>query len=273
MSPTWNGSDEDFFKFYEITANHLNKCFPDLKIGGPALCENNDWAENFLKYMSAHKVELDFFSYHLYASSPDKFVAKNEIIKSLLDKYGYADVEMILDEWNYLSNWTTEWKYTMEVVTSHKGAAFLGAVMSTCQDGPVDMLMYYDARPRVSYNGLFEFHTNTPMPQYYALYAWKNLADLGTQVKTQVADCPDVYVTSAVGKNGRCGVLVSFFTNDRNVVADRKVEIEVKGLDIKESFAYVTDKFHLYTQVPVEFENGKASMWISPNSVIYMDIR
>jgi hypothetical protein len=57
------------------------------------------------------------------------------------------------------------------------------------------------------------------------------------------------------------------------VVADRKVEIEVKGLDIKESFAYVTDKFHLYTQVPVEFENGKASMWISPNSVIYMDIR
>jgi hypothetical protein len=71
------------------------------------------------------------------------------------------------------------------------------------------------------------------MPQYYALYAWKNLADLGTQVKTQVADCPDVYVTSAVGKNGRCGVLVSFFTNDRNVVADRKVEIEVKGLDIR----------------------------------------
>ena len=273
MSPTWNGSDEDFFRFYEIAANHLNKCFPDLKIGGPALCENNDWAENFLKYMSEHNVKMDFFSYHLYASGPDKFIAKNQIIKSLLDKYGYSEVEMILDEWNYLSNWTTEWKETTEVVTTHKGAAFLASVMSVCQDGPVDMLMYYDARPRVSYNGLFEFHTNTPLPQYYALYAWKNLAHLGTQVKTVVTDCPDVYATAAVGENGKCGVLLSFFTNDKNVVADRKIELEVSGLQFNEAMSYVTDKFHLYTQVPIEFDNEKASLWMSPGSFVYIELQ
>lgn len=273
MSPTWNGSDVDFFKFYEIAANHLNKCFPDLKVGGPALCENDAWADNFLKYMSEHKVELDFFSYHLYASGPDKFMAKNDRIKAMLDKYGYSDTEMILDEWNYLSNWTTEWKYTMEVVTSHKGAAFLGAVMSACQDGPVDMLMYYDARPRVSYNGLFDFYTGDPLPQYYALYAWKNLVNLGTQVKSEVTDCPDVYATAAVGEDGRCGVLVSFFTNDRNVVAARKVEVEIAGKEIKEAMSYVTDRSHIYTQVPVEFNDGKASMWLTPGSVVYLDIR
>jgi len=223
--------------------------------------------------MSEHKVDMDFFSYHLYASGPDKFIAKNERIKAMLDKYGYSDVEMILDEWNYLSNWTTEWKETMEVVTSHKGAAFLASVMSACQDGPADMLMYYDARPRVSYNGLFDFYKGAPLPQYYALYAWKNLVNLGTQVKSEVTDCPDVYVTSAVGEDGRCGVLVSFFTNDKNVVAYRKVEIEIAGKEIKEAVSYVTDEFHVYTQVPVEFNEGKTSMWIAPNSVVYIDIR
>ena len=46
--------------------------FPDLEIGGPALCENDAWADNFLKYMSEHKVDLDFFSYHLYTSTPQR---------------------------------------------------------------------------------------------------------------------------------------------------------------------------------------------------------
>ena len=271
-SPTWNGSEEDFFKFYEITANHLNKCFPELEIGGPALCEDNDWADSFLEYMSSHKVDMDFFSYHLYASSPKDFIVKNDKIRSMLDKYGYDDVKMILDEWNYLSNWTTEWRYTMEVVTSHKGAAFLASVMSVSQDGPADMLMYYDARPRVAYNGLFDFYTYAPLPQYYALYSWKNLVRLGTQVKAEVTDCPDVYVTSAIGENGKAGILLSFFTNDRNVVEDRKVEIMINNLDVKESVSCVTDKFHIHTQVPVEFENGKTSVWMAPNSVIFIEV-
>ena len=161
----------------------------------------------------------------------------------------------------------------MEVVTTHKGASFLASVMSVCQDGPVDMLMYYDARPRVSYNGLFDFYKGAPLPQYYALYAWKNLAHLGTQVKTVVTDCPDVYATAAVGENGKCGVLLSFFTNDKNVVADRKIELEVSGLQFNEAMSYVTDKFHLYTQVPIEFEDSKASLWMSPGSVVFIELQ
>jgi hypothetical protein len=97
--------------------------------------------------------------------------------------------------------------------------------------------------------------------------------NLGTQVKSVVTDCQDVYVTSAVGEDGRCGVLVSFFTNDKNVVAKRKVEIEIDGKDIKEAMSYVTDEFHVYTQVPVDFNDGKTSFWLAPNSFVYIDIR
>ena len=271
-SPTWNASDKEFFKFYEIAANYLNKCFPDLKIGGPSLCENDEWAEDFLKYMSEKKVEMDYFSYHLYASTPQQFADKNTTIKSLLDKYGYSHAEMILNEWNYLSNWDSEWQYTMEVVTTYKGAAFLSSVMSTCQDGPADMLMYYDARPRVAYNGLFDFYTSTPMPQYYAMYAWRNLARLGTQVKSEVKDCEDIYATAAVDDSGKCGVLITNFTNDKNMVKDRKIEVEIKGIGTREVMTYITDRYHLYTQVPVEFVDDKASLWFTPNSLIYIEL-
>jgi hypothetical protein len=271
-SPTWNASDKEFFKFYELVANYLNKRFPDLKIGGPALCENDEWAEDFLKYMSEKKVEMDYFSYHLYASSPQQFATKNATIKSLLDKYGYSGVEMILNEWNYLSNWDSEWQYTMEAVTTYKGAAFLSSVMSTCQDGPVDMMMYYDARPRVEYNGLFDFYTSTPLPQYYAMYAWRNLARLGTQVKSEVKDCQDIYATAAVDANGKCGVLITNFTNDKNMVEDRKVEVEIKGMGTREVMTYITDRYHLYTQVPLQFVDGKASVWFTPNSLIYIEL-
>lgn len=272
MSPTWNGSDTDFFRFYETAANYLNKRFPDLEIGGPALCENDAWADNFLKYMSEHKVDLDFFSYHLYASTPQRYMEKNSHIRALLDKYGYTETDMILDEWNYLSNWTTQWPYTMEVVTSHKGAAFLAAVMTVSQDGPADMLMYYDARPRVAYNGLFDFYTSATMPQYYSLYAWKNLVRLGTQVNVQIADEDNLYVTAAKDESGKVGILVSYFTDDKNVVADKVVELLVEDCDIKESVSHVTDKSHLYTEEPVEFVEGKTTLWLSPNSVSYIEI-
>ncbi|MBQ7811008.1 MAG: hypothetical protein IJ394_00460 [Bacteroidales bacterium] len=272
MSPTWNGSDQDFFRFYEVASKHLNKCFPDLEIGGPALCENDDWADNFLKYMSEHKVEIDFFSYHLYASTPQRYMEKNALIRSMLDKYGYTGTDMILDEWNYLSNWTTEWPYTMEVVTSYKGAAFAAAVMSVSQNGPADMLMYYDARPRVSYNGLFNQYTSAPMPQYYSLYAWKNLVRLGSQIEAEVSGEEDVYVIAAKGAYGEVGILVTYFTDDKNVVSDKVIELEVEGCDIRESVSHLTDSWHLYTEVPIDFVEGKATLWLSPNSVTYISL-
>jgi hypothetical protein len=57
------------------------------------------------------------------------------------------------------------------------------------------------------------------------------------------------------------------------VVAKRKVEIEIDGKDIKEAMSYVTDEFHVYTQVPVDFNDGKTSFWLAPNSFVYIDVR
>ena len=76
----------------------------------------------------------------------------------------------------------------------------------------------------------------------------------------------------AVGENGKAGILVTYFTNDKNVVGDKVVELEVKDYDIKESVSHVVDAHHLYTEVPVEFVDGKTTLWLSPNSVTYIEL-
>ena len=272
-SPTWNGTDEDYFRFYADVSKYLKGKFPSLKFGGPALCEDNEWADRFLAYCSGHGVGLDFFSYHLYAGSVEGFEAKNALMKSLLDKYGYTDVEMILDEWNYLSNWTDEYVYTTEVIKSHVGAAFCTAVMQACQNGPLDMLMYYDARPNTSFNGLFDFTTFATLPSYYSFYAWKRLRELGTQVFSSDEGLEDVRITAAKGEDGRMAVLVSYFPNDRNRVAPVCFDLEFRNVSIHEIRSFVVDRYKLYTETPFEVVNSKASAVLSPDSFMLIEIR
>ena len=272
-SPTWNGSDREYFRFFATVSKHLKSRFPDLKIGGPALCEDNEWAERFLAYSAKHGVKMDFFSYHLYAGTPEAFVQKNALMKSLLDRYGYSDVEMILDEWNYLSNWTDEFVYTTEIIKSSDGAAFTAAVMQVCQDGPVDMLMYYDARPNTSFNGLFDFTSFSTLPPYYAFYSWRKLRELGIRVFSSTAEAGNIYVTAAKGEDGRMAVLVTNFSNDRNCIAPRSVDVEFKNCDIHEIRSFVTDKYKLHTETPVDIKDGKASIVMAPNSFILIETR
>lgn len=271
-SPTWNGTDKEFFKFYETVSKYLKLQFPELKIGGPALCEDNNWAENFLSYCSKHNVILDFFSYHLYAGTVEAFEQKNELMRSLLVKYGYADVEMILDEWNYLANWTDEFVYTTEVIASYVGAAFTSAVMQSTQDGPVSMLMYYDARPNTSFNGLFDPTSFATLPVYYSFYAWKRLREAGMQVYSSTGDLKDLYVTASKGDDGKLFILVTSYSSDNNVVAPRSLDLEVKNIKINEVRSFVTDKYKLYTETPVEFDNNKLSLVLSANSVTLIEI-
>lgn len=270
---TWGGSQKQFFEFYEIVANHLNKCFPALKIGGPALCYDEKWADEFLAYMSAHHVALDFFSWHIYAIYPGDIALKAQNMRKLLDKYGYKDTESILDEWNYVKGWTEDFLYSSQVMTSLKGGAFIAAVLNTCQSQPVDMLMYYDARPGTVFNGLFDFVTYAPLEGYYALYAWSKLCNLGKQVEATSSE-KDVQVTAATNEKGRTSVFVSRYNENNNVVAKKVVKVNVKGLkDDAELVGHITDSSHRYTEIPLVAKNGIIEIVLESNAFMMIDIR
>ena len=284
---TWGGTSTQFFELFAVAAKHLKRCFPHLKIGGPAMAGSEDWSELFLGEMHRRRVPLDFFSWHWYGSDPKWSAARARTFRDMLDRHGYRKAESILNEWNYVQDWAPSWVYSLEVESGAcnlKGAAFTAAVMSVCQNAPVDMLMYYDARIGIFMNGMFEPRSLKPMKGYYPFYAWAKLLDRGTQAGlaiewTETKGCGrpdtenDIYATAAVSRNGRHGAaLVTRFTDDNNVVWERNVRIAVAGVPLKKAVCHLTDDWRTYTELPAEVcEDGSIVVSMAPCSFVLVE--
>lgn len=270
---TWGGSFEEFCKFYKVASDHLNKCFPKLKIGGPAVASNESWTRKFVEFCGANGVEFDFFSWHAYRQDPQSFVQRAVSIHDLLLANGYEGTESIMNEWNYVKGWSDDYPYSVKMMNGIKGASFVGATLSLCQDAPVDMLMYYDARYDTVFNGLFDFYSYETKPAYYALYAWHKLLLLGTQVKAE-SSVSDLYVTAAKGKDGRLAIYLSRYNVDDNVTAKKTYRIKVEGLDKNaEIIGHVTDEYNKYTEIPLEVIDGEILVNLHPQALMMVEIR
>ena len=225
---TWGGTKTQFFDLFEITAKHLKERFPDLKIGGPALAWNEEWAEDFLQEMKKRNVPLDFFSWHIYCTEPKHMVEKSERIKTILDKYGYDNAESILNEWNYIKGWTEEFVYSLKAIHGIKGASFAMACMCASQHSPIDMLMYYDTRPS-AFNGVFDFYTYEKLKGYYAFYWYGKLYDCEKEIfaKNKIEN---IYSLCGVDNNGKATIILTYYSdNDALPIKNISLELGKKG--------------------------------------------
>ena len=210
---TWGGTKAQFFDLYEIAATHLKACFPQLKIGGPALTFDEQWAAEFLARMRQNNVPIDFFSWHLYCTEPRDMIAKAERLKALVVDHGYADAEMILDEWNYVKGWSDAFQYSVNTIHGVKGAAFTMACITAAQKcDALDMLMYYDTRPSV-FCGAFDFYTYEPLKGYYPLFWYGMFYDMDAEIRC-VSDPDNVYTLCGTDKNGKLLCVVTHYTDD-----------------------------------------------------------
>lgn len=266
---SWGGPKEEFFKFFSTALSHLNKCFPDLKIGGPALAWNIPWAEEFVEYIAARGLTLDFFSYHCYTDKVETFVKLANTIREILDKNGYGYTEAILNEWNYIKGWKEEYQYSMDQISGLKGAAFVAATFCTLQDQPVDMLMYYDARIGTLFNGLFDAQDFAPTESYYAFYAWAKLLDLGSQMVVDVEE-DDVYAVAATDGSKKA-VFIARYNDDNNIVVSEYISVDLGENGCNKATAHLTDHAHKYTEIPLYIENGVTKIKLEPNSFIMIE--
>ena len=268
----WGGTEEQFFEFYAIAARHLKGCFPDLRVGGPALAWRKDWADRFLKRMADEKVPIDFFSWHVYCATPERVVGDVGYFRKLLDRHGYGKVESILNEWNYKRDWKAGFVENIRVISGLKGAAFEAAVMCCCQNEPVDMLMYYDARLSTVFNGLFDLYTYAPRKGYWAIYAWSCLAERGRQVACTVSDA-DVRAIAAKGDDGGIAVLVSRYTDDDNAFGCIDVPVKVPGCNLTKTRVRMLDSRFDFADCPYGAENGAAVISLEPRSFALLEFR
>lgn len=270
-SETWGGTEKQFLEFYATAAEHLKKCFPEIKVGGPATTRCNDWIRRFFAYMQQHNVPVDFFSWHLYDTHPEGIASLARKARAIADEGGYPEAESILDEWNYIKGWSDDYPYSMEVIHGIKGAAFTAAVMCACQYEPVDMLMYYDAQSNTPFNGLFDFYTGNPLCGYYSFYSWARLLDYKTQVKVE-EEADDIYAVAGKKEDGSIAILVVRYNEDNNVTSDKAVTIEVPGYNCENAISHVTDSAHMYTEQPVDTKDGHIVLRMEPESFAVIEL-
>jgi hypothetical protein len=244
----------------------LKQRFPNIKVGGPGFATLGVLrkSEEFLTYMKERDVPIDFFSWHAYRSECSEYQSRTLFVRELLDRIGYTETENILGEWTYMQNWKEGRIPSMKTIISMKGAAFFSANMATAQKYPLDMMLYYDARPNCTLNGLFYFYTEEPLKGYYTFKLFSLLRRLGQSVEIET-DREDIYAVAATdGENN--AVMVTYFTNDEEA-KQTEICLKMKG-GAKQYAALLLDDDHDGEQVALlDVINGELTLKVAPNTV------
>lgn len=228
----WIGSDEAFFRLYDVAAKHLKKTFPDLKIGGYGSCgfyaltktnaintgatSRNQYFvtyyKNFLAYIQAHGSPMDFFSWHSYTTTKknDQYI---KYVKASLARAGYGDAEIICDEWNY--------NPTENDKLDRRYGANQTSMLLMFQNEGLDMAHYYDGDDDGQlWAGLFV--KGRPSPAYYGFWAFGQLYRLGSQAEIKnLRLAEDLYAVAAAGETGQA-LLIANVSEKR----DRPLKID-----------------------------------------------
>ncbi len=274
-NPCWQGTSEQFIEFYTVAAKYLKSCFPELKIGGPAFTSPWDSGsgekERFLDAIVKNNTPFDFYSFHWYGRKIENIIETFNKGREELDKRGLSDVPVILNEWNYVSGWMgDEWNYTIKTEKNLKGAAFVSGVMCAGQANPVDMLMYYDARPCVM-NGMFKNETYECLKPYYAFVMFDALAQLGTYVP---AEYGDIYGCTATDEKDYA-VMLTYYNDDDNA-EEKEVKVDFKNASGKfKASYYVLDEEHDLTLMREEIfasENFSAYLKMPLNASVLIKL-
>ena len=229
----WLGTDEEFFRLYDVTAKHLKERFPELKIGGYGSCgfyaltktnalntratSRNQYFvtyfQNFLKYIKEHNSPMDFFSWHSYTTT-EKNARYIKYVRENLEKAGYGNAEIICDEWNYnpMENAEIDRRY----------GANQTSMLIMFQNEKLDMAHYYDGDDDgLMWAGLF-VKGRQPSSAYYGFWAFGQMYKLGHQSKIKNLRLrEDLYAAAAAGEDGRA-LLISNVSEKK----DRKLKID-----------------------------------------------
>lgn len=228
-NPCWQGTDEEFIDFYAVAATHLKKCFPHLKIGGPAFTapKHGKLQLAFLKAVKERNLPLDFYSFHRYLKKPEEIFTAVQLAKDSCAMFGLEVPELILNEFNYIRGWLTDdWKYSLRMEKSLKGASVIAGAMCVAQASDLDMLMYYDARP-CGMCGIFDTDTKAPIKGYYVFYQFKEMRRLGTSV---AIDAQNEHIYSCAATDGKDYAIFLTHYDDVDEAPAEDVCLQIEGI-------------------------------------------
>lgn len=280
----WAGTMAEFGEFYTVSATYLKNCFPDLKIGGPAMSSpasklQVEFFEEITK--NGNHPPLDFYSWHGYVNSVEAAVQRCKDAEAILNKYGYGDSESIYNEWNFVKSWS-EMRFNASFITSYKCASFNAAMMAAMQNEHCDMLNCYSAEGGFigTWNSMFSLDTSgersngqgSPLKKLKGFYAFKAFNEIykkHNQVNL-TSDDERLYGVASF-ENGKGAFYISSFAPVDEELNAKEVHIELKGAEGKKATVYVIDESSDLTKT-VTFDAASFDYLLPPYSVIFVEV-
>lgn len=107
----WQGTEAEFFDFYDTTARALSQVFPSARIGGPGVSDLGPHWRNpdgqpmlasFLKHVSSSGAPLDFVNVHAFSTSPwASWQMYRSQVSALAVSAGLSsDIPIFVGEWS-----------------------------------------------------------------------------------------------------------------------------------------------------------------------------
>ena len=264
--PGWQGTVEEFYELYSITANHLKQMHPDIKIGGYGACLirgsfiKDRWVfgetrflDGFLKYITSPetKAPMDFVTFHTYVATGelDKYAKDVQFAKKKFAEYGFENIECIDGEWGcYLS--LPDRNMCFVYMRNEMGASYQAAAMNIMQINGMDKAMYYEADLWRAYGTLFEVPGYKPTKSYYAFYFFNKLYRLKNSCLVEGGD--ELYPVAAYNE-GEGAIVIC---NPYEMV--NKVNLKLEGIDIQKAEVYRIDIMHDGEKVRVDINEEMA---------------
>lgn len=256
----WNSTVEEYCKLYEAAAKKIKARFPYVKIGGPAVCNIHnyslEWTKKFLAYCRDHHLPLDFFSWHNYNCDPQFVIDDPQRARDLLDRYGYTDTELSLNEWHYWDRSSSDpsknYINGRHNLVSARAAVHAMAVLTGWQDSPLDMGCFYTigSLDWTSSWGAWK-QDDSKSKLFHAFKAFANLARHKKRVEAS-SDTKDVRVLAGFDDQGEGAAMISDF-----VTECAELSVKIEGADISGVQAFCLDEEHDMDPVSFKVKNGR----------------
>ena len=257
-----------FVDFFVRVLKRLKSEFPDVKIGGPALCSYNEpYLRALLVACRKAGVKPDFLSWHYYGNRPDHILMAADQGKALAASLGMDGIEFIINEWHYMPKGGFKAirskdpkvagpaKHGPASINGIDSAAFTLTTLARLQSSGYSQAYFYGCR-HVGNWGYRDDDGNLNK-NFYALKAFGSLMKGGYDERCAVSGETEGITALAVkGADGRRALLVVDYRGK-----DRDIAVDVAGLpDGAAATAVVlSDKLDL-KPVEVSFAAGKLAL-------------